>query len=154
AVGVALPFLVMATVVSRHFVDVPRWDVWELVPLIAKYHDGTLTPGDLWGAHNAHRPTTGRLLLLGNVALARWNHWLDLAMNFAAAALHLLVLAIFVARTRHCQSRVHPGSLAVVAILIFTLMQWENWLQGWQVVLLIGALAVMASLLLLTEGRS
>src|SRR5690606_16232927 len=45
-------------------------------------------------------------------------------------------------------------SLAVVAILIFTLMQWENWLQGWQVVLLIGALAVMASLLLLTEGRS
>lgn len=154
AVGVALPFLVMATVVSRHFVDVPRWDVWELVPLIAKYHDGTLTPGDLWGAHNAHRPTTGRLLLLGNVALARWNHWLDLAMNFAAGALQLLVLAIFVARTRHRQTRVHPGSLAVVAILIFTLMQWENWLQGWQVVLLIGALAVMASLLLLTEGRS
>ncbi len=152
AVGVALPFLVLTLVVTRYFVDVPRWDVWELVPLIAKYYEGALTLGDIWGPHNAHRPATGRLLLLANVAFARWNHWIDLAMNLIVGALQMLVLVAFVAHTQRRTTRVHPASLVAVAVLVFTLMQWENWLHGWQVVLLVGALAVTASLLLLTDG--
>lgn len=153
AVCSTLPFLVLATVIPQHFVPVPRWDVWDLVPLIEESYAGTLSVADLWRSHNAHRPFTGRTLLLANVWLTRWNHWVDLALLLATAALQFLVIVAFVARTRRHAARVHPASLVVVALFVFTLVQWENWLQGWQVVLLVGALAVSAALFVLTDCR-
>lgn len=154
AAGASLPFLVLAALIVQHFVDVPRWDVWELVPLIERQREGTLTFGDLWHAHNAHRPLTGRVLLLANVMLTRWNHWYDLAMLLTAGALQLVVLASFVARTQRRTASVHPAGLVVAAWFVFTLVQWENWLQGWQVLLLAGALSVSAALLVLAEGET
>ncbi len=152
--GTGAPFFILTLLALQHFVDVPRWDIWEFVTLVEKYKGGTLTPGDLWAPHNTHRPMTGRALLLANVVLTRWNHWFDLGMVLTAAALQLVVVALFVARTQGRETRVHPASLVVVALFLFSLMQWENWLQGWQVLLLVGALSVIAALLVLCDGRS
>lgn len=152
--GVGSVFVTLILLALQYFVDVPRWDVWELVPLIHKQHDGTLRLADLWAGHNMHRPMSARVLLLANVTLTRWNHWVDLGMLLALAALHVAVLTAFVARTQRCASRVPPASLIALALLMCTTAQWENWLQGWQVSVLIGSLGVMTTLLLLTNART
>lgn len=150
----AATWLVLATWSTSHFVDVPRWDIWDVVRLIEKHYAGTLHAADFWGAHNEHRPMTARLVILPNVVLAQWNHWYELAAVMATAAVHLLLIATFVGRTQRYAARVHPLALVVVALLVFSATQWENWLRGYHVHIVIGAVAPVAALLVLSTGPS
>lgn len=154
ALACASTWLVMALWSTSHFVDVPRWDIWDAVRLIEKSYAGTLQLADFWSAHNEHRPLTARLVILPNVALAHWNHWYELGALLTTAALLLLVMAQFVARTQRHTQRVHPLALVVVALLVFSATQWENWLRGYHVHIVMGAVAPVAALLLLSTSPS
>lgn len=150
----AATWLVMAMWSATHFVDVPRWDIWDAVRLVDKYYAGTLQPADFWSAHNEHRPLTARLVILPNVALAHWNHWYELGALLTTAALLLLLITRFVAGTQRHAQRVHPLALVVVALLVFSATQWENWLRSYHVHIVMGAVAPVAALLLLSTSPS
>jgi hypothetical protein len=149
---IAVQGMVILTWCASAFVDLPRWDIWELVPLIEKQATQGLTLHDLWAQHNEHRPMIARLILLGNVALSRWNHWNELWLILAITGAHVLLL---VASLRHAD---HQCPIAVVVLVagagtfIATATQWENLLQGWQIALLVGAASVSAAFVLLTRG--
>ena len=148
----AIAWFVCATWSAQHFVDVPRWDIWETVPLIEKALDGTLSPADMWSGHNDHRPMTGRMLVIGTALVAHWNHWYEMAALQAAAAALLLVLTAFVARTQRYAQRVHPATLIAIAVFVCSATQWENWLRGYHFHILMGAIAPVGALLLLADG--
>lgn len=150
----AATWLVMAMWSVSHFVDVPRWDIWDAVRLIEKHYAGTLQAADFWSAHNEHRPMTARLVILPNVVLAHWNHWYELAALMATAALQLLLVASFVSRTQRHADRVHPLALVVVGVLVFSATQWENWLRSYHVHIVIGAVAPVGALLVLSTAPS
>lgn len=153
ALACGATWLVMAIWSLAFFVDVPRWDIWDSVRLIEKYYAGTLAISDLWSAHNEHRPMTARAVILTSVWLAQWNHWMELGTQLGVYALLLLLAATFVARTQTHRQRVHPRSLVAVALVVFSATQWENWLRGYHLHIVMGAVATVAALLLLCVGR-
>ncbi len=154
--GVALVcsaiWLAMALGSLTFFVDVPRWDIWDSVRLIEKHHAGTLTLADFWSAHNEHRPLTARVVIFASVWLAHWNHWIELGAQLAVYALLLMLVASFVVRTQTHRLAVHPASLVAIAVVVFSATQWENWLRGYHVHIVMGAVATVAALLLLCVG--
>lgn len=141
--------LVVATWFTSAFVDVPRWDIWELVPLLVRQEIHGLTLADLWAPHNEHRPLVSRAVLLANVAITRWNHWYELGLMLVVTALHFLVFVRYVRNAGHGAGIATVVALAGAGTFVATATQWENYLQGWQVALVVGAAAVSGAFLLL-----
>jgi hypothetical protein len=149
-----LPLLALIWMCARLYVDVPFWDQWELVPRLDKLDRGTLTVRDFWGQHNEHRPMFPILVMLTLARLSRWNVALEIALNVTLGA---TMFALF---ARH--ARVAWGSLAamppwllpLVALLVFSPVQWENWTWGWQMTTLMGAAASIGGLALVAEPRA
>lgn len=154
AIVCALCWLVMAVTARHYFVDVPRWDVWDVVDLVERHYGGTLTIGDLLRPHNEHRPVTARVVILPNVVWFHWNHWIDFAVLMAVAAGPLAVMARYVAWTASQHQRVSPAALVPIAVVGCSLTQWENLLRGYHVHIVMAVVATVAGLLWLTTGRT
>ena len=80
-------------------VDVPYWDQWDLVPLLQKMDDGSLSLNDLWSQHNEHRLLFPRLVMLVLARISDWNIYLEYAVSFVLASLTCIALSIFFVRT-------------------------------------------------------
>jgi hypothetical protein len=150
---IALQGLVITTWCVSSFVDVPRWDIWDFVELLRTREERGLTLADVWAPHNEHRPSVIRVVLLANVLVSRWNHWNELWAMLAITAVHALVLIQCVARAGRSPVVATIACVAGIGALLATATQWENWLQGWQIALMVGACAISASLAWLTGGR-
>ena len=73
AAALAIPAGVVLALVLRHGVNVPFWDQWELVGLLAAASDGTLTWAEIFRQHNEHRMVFPKIIMLALAALTGWN---------------------------------------------------------------------------------
>ena len=136
--------------------DFPFWDQWELVPLLAKVHDGSLGWNDLVSPHNEHRILFPRLLMLGLALISRWNvRWEQVASLLCAAVLCAILLRAVIARLG---ASTWPRGMiwissAVVVVSLFSLNQWQNWSFGWQCQIFMSVLAVITGFALLSHPQ-
>ena len=163
----ALPWVVFALLalvpplwtgwhVGSNAVDVPFWDAWQFVDTIALDHEEGVPLEQLWLSHNGHRILLPRLVMLGLARLSDWDvRWEQAAsLGFALGCLGLLALCI-----RRSFRGLAPGwspwLVLVASVLTFSLSQWENWVWGWQVQILMAAFfgALLAWLAARSRGR-
>ena len=147
-----LPLAFLVGLVARYGVDAPFWDQWSLVPLLEKVYAGKLTVSDLWAQHNEHRILFPQLLMVGLARLTGWNILLELGLNIALA---LGLFGVLV-----CQIRATERSLAaaglrwaipVTSLITFSVSQYQNWLWGWQIQMLLNLLSAVGAILLLSN---
>lgn len=150
AVGVACIWLAMVLMGQAHFVDVPRWDIWDTVREIERYHAGTLSLSDWWRPHNEHRPLTARLVVLPTAFFLHWNHWVEFGAVVAAMAALFLTVVRFTALARGGAQTVSPVVLLPIVLVLFSPSQWENLLRGYHVHIVLGAVAPVVALLWLS----
>jgi hypothetical protein len=147
-------FLVLATpafwlgwLIFQYGVDTPWGDQWDATRLLfEKMEAGTLGFADFFAFHNEHRIFFPQLL---SFAIARLTHW-----NIRAELLVIWLLACAVAlniwriaRSTSWRNSRDPYWLLLGAnILIFSPLQWENMLWGFQIVFLLPLATVTASL--------
>ncbi|OFW06105.1 MAG: hypothetical protein A3H96_23840 [Acidobacteria bacterium RIFCSPLOWO2_02_FULL_67_36] len=141
----AVPLLYLIWFARTFYVDVPFWDQWELVPKLDKLAAGTLGVQDLWFQHNEHRPLFPVVLMLVLARLSGWNIAWEIAANV------IFGLGIFIVFARALETA--PGGsprwlLPFFAALIFSPAQWENWLWGWQISVLMGVCSALLGLYL------
>ena len=148
---------VQALVVLRWFpaafVDVPSWDLWEMVPLLVDQGARGFAWSDLFASHNEHRPVVARAVILANIALSHWNHWYELWVLLGTVAVHVVV---YLAVIRHAAPDRPAATLLAVAgvgTFVASATQWENLLRPWQMTALIGAAAVSVALIVLCRAR-
>src|SRR5688572_3734411 len=129
-----LPVFLTLWLILNYGVDVPIWDDWETALLIEKFSQGTLTAADLFAKHNEYRQFFPNLLF---VLLGWVTHW-DLRYQMVSSFLLACVVSFNIYRLAQLTS---GGSklrglvqFVVSNILIFSPMQYENWLMGIQVV--------------------
>jgi len=133
-------------------VNVPYWDEWELVPLIAKLYAGTLTFADFWRQHNEHRVVFPKLILLGLARLSGWNVVAEIYLSLALAVLSFLFLWRLLSTTLGTTHAVLRPALVVLASwLVFTLAQGQNWLWGWELPWFLSNLSVVIAIWVLAE---
>src|SRR4030095_7978330 len=111
-----------------------------------------LTSSALWAQHNEHRPLFPITVLLGLARLTRWNTKWEIVLTVAVGA------AIFAMHCTYLRSawRTHGGVpvwlAPVFSVLLFSPLQWENWLWGWQITVLLCALAMVVAAYLAAGG--
>jgi hypothetical protein len=159
SIGAIIPVLYLVWVIATCGVDVPFWDQWSgTLPLIDKSFQGTLTLRDLWHQHNEHRLFFPRLLL---IPLARMTHWdirFELWMSMILSVVSFGAQAAMLRRGERQSTEeerrrgcIQAWALPGVAVLLFSVVQWENWLWGFQMAVFLNMTAVIVTIALLTR---
>jgi len=148
-----LPLYLLIQFAIRHHVDVPFYDQWALVPRLEALDAGTLTVREVWEQHGEHRPMIPVMVMIVLARLTGWNIGWEIALNVVLGA----AMFAIVARYATAAFAAHGGAawwlLPFAAVLFFSRAQWENWLWGWQMTALMGSLAAMTGVYLLTAAR-
>jgi hypothetical protein len=127
---ILLPLIFTFFFVYKFGITIPFWDEWELVPLLEKMHNNTLTLADLWNQHNEHRLIFPQILMLLLARLSNWNIFLELCTNMVLATFTLLFLLSILRSTSEIIS---PWLKIFISLMVFSMVQYENWSWGWQI---------------------
>lgn len=128
---VLIPFFVTLLLTTNLSVNVPFMDEWELVKLFQKSDAGTLSFGDLWEQHNEHRMffPKSTTVILGD--MTRWNLVAQTILSIFLVLGILLTLAVYTKRDVK-KPFIHMLYLLTISSLLFSYIQWENWIRGFQ----------------------
>lgn len=130
---VFLPPIFLLLILFRYGVNVPFWDQWEFVTIWQKSNSGTLGFADFWVQHNEHRILLPRLLMFISGLATNWNVKFELYISY------IISLGSFLLIIKLLQNSVvlvkNKGVILLVSIsfLFFSLIQYGNWLWGWQI---------------------
>ncbi|MDP3175461.1 MAG: hypothetical protein Q8M88_13590 [Phenylobacterium sp.] len=129
-----LPAYVAATsliaVLSTHQ-SVPYMDQWATVNEYRALLDHGLRFEDLWRQHNEHRILFPRIILLGDYVLTGGSNYLNTAAIFAIQAMGALLFLVMAREGGGTPLK--ACAAAVAAAGLFSLLQWENLVWGFQV---------------------
>ncbi len=142
----ALAACAPAWLILRYGVDVPYWDQWDIAPFFERLARGSLSASDLFAQFNEYRQFFPNLLF---VALGRLTGW-NVRVEMLASLLLACLVAFNVRRLGALTSDGRDGRgllFLPASLLIFSAVQYENWLFGVQVVYFVPVACVTAGLL-------
>lgn len=148
-----LPILATFGFIKILGVDVPIWaDQWALVDLFEAIAEVNLPSvfGELWELNNNHRMIFPKLIFAATAFLSNWNIIYELYWSFGLATLSFFVLYKLAELTTQTTSifLFHTLNL-MTCLLIFSWVQYTNWLWGFQIALyLINFCVILASFIL------
>lgn len=152
AIGCLIPLAILVVLVVRSWVNLPWNDEWALAFTLQDVDAGTLSLADLAFQHGEHRILFPRIFMLATAWLSDWDTRATMAVGIAIAATSLVVLRTIARRTM--ASGVAAGALTVMtAWLLFSPVQWENWLWGWEIAWFLNVLGVVLTLWLLSDDE-
>lgn len=143
----AVPAVAIGVMIAAWAVNMPSWDEWEMVPVLAHLHAGHFVWADFWNQHNEHRVLFPTLLLAGLAQLDNWNIVVECLCSLAVAALSFALVVGTARRTRIASA----GFLIVASVIWFSPAQWDNWLWGWQIEWFMNVLGLMAVVFVLAQ---
>lgn len=141
------PILVLGALLTRWAVDVPAWEEWRLGVMLTDLLDGRLGLADVWSQHNEHRPLVSRVILLALARASGWNVYWELTANVVVQiASYLAFAAVGLSAVRGAARLAMLPAIAASSWLLFSPVQWENWMWGWQLAIFatVGATALVA----------
>lgn len=149
-----LPMVVIAAVINRYGVNVPFADEWSNLILLEKWEAHQISFADLYQEHNGHRIFFPRLFYL---VLGWLTHGNMRAEMFFSLFLCLLTSAGFYLLLR----RTVPGSTtrhlllwALINLFLFSPIQAENWLWGFQLQIFLSNFCLVGAIVCLSfDGK-
>ncbi len=147
-----VPALATALLVQAHAQNVPAWDDFDRVPLLQGFAEGELSFDDLYAPHIDHRILVPRLFILANAKLSGGNLVWENALAFVIVLATALALAALLRRTLPHARAPAFAVLLGINLLIFSPLQWENFLWAIQTAFVL-PMACMAAALLVLETR-
>ncbi|MCC5612857.1 hypothetical protein LC612_40785 [Nostoc sp. CHAB 5834] len=146
--------LILFTPVTTSFIiilysaNVPFYDQWRFVPLLNQMYDQKISFASLWEQHNEHRIFFPRILMLVLASLSKWDIRIEIGVIWVMAMLLFFVLCR--AADRQFGSWNELGKLnrpykiyIAFSILLFSMVQAENWFWGWQISLFMSVLSTV-----------
>jgi hypothetical protein len=150
-----VPLALVVAVVGATAVNAPFADQWELVLVLRDWVQGDLSGEIFWRQHNEHRIPLPKALHFGLALATGYDVRAELVLNLVVAVIGFVVLVRLVDRTMGESGVSVPRWLVpVVALLYFSLVQWQNWVWGWQIEWFIANAAAISTVYLLTGIRS
>ena len=141
-----VPAVWVGSLVSHYGVNSPWGDQWDgTFPLFAKMQKGTLGFNDFFAFHSEHRILFPSLLSFSLAKITHWNVRAELLVIWllsCVCAFNVWRIAILTSNRR---APSHLILLFSASMLIFTPLQWENLLWGFQIGFLL-PLACMTAL--------
>lgn len=130
----AAPALWAGILVFLYGVDTPWGDQWDGIwPLFEKMRAGTLGVADFFAFHNEHRIFFPRLITFGLAKLTHWNIRAELLVIWVLACVCALNLWRVALITGWNNARNRKWLFLAANVMLFTPLQWENLLWGFQI---------------------
>ena len=140
------PALVLGWLIWRYGVDLPVWDEWH-VPGVAIVQ--SVTEQITWEhwiyQHNESRKLFPRLLFVPLARLTNWNIKYEMLVSFLLAC-SISFNVYQLSKVTLNSARKRGIYLFLANLLIFSPMQWENWLWGLQAITFVPIASITASL--------
>ena len=147
-----IPFLFLVRFCARLYVDVPFFDQWGMVQRLDHLASGTLTVADFWGQHGEHRPLVPIAVMLVLAWLTRWQIGWEIAFNLGLGATIFGIFCTYLMTAWRSRGGAPLWLVPVVSLLVFSPVQWENWLWGWQMTVFMCAAATVLGAYLIASG--
>jgi hypothetical protein len=148
------PALLVARLISRYGVDIPYADEWLWTPFLFKAHEHSLTVADFFAQHNEHRYFFPKLLLLILAPLTSGNTRGAMFFSLGLAALTSAALWYLLNRTVPITTNKKLLLLTLFNLVLFSPVQSENWMWGYQFVLFFSNLLLVAGICVSISRRS
>ena len=149
------PALILGWLVWRYGVNLPVWDEWN-VPGVAIVQSVTeqITWEDWIYQHNESRKLFPRLLFVPLARLTNWNIKYEMLVSFLLACSISFNVYHLSKITLNCSPRKRSVYLLLANLLIFSPMQWDNWLWGLQAITFVPIASITTSLAIIFSRNS
>lgn len=154
ALIIAVPAALGLFIVIRYGVKAPIGDEWVLAPLFAHTFSGHVSLAELFAQHNEHRPFVPRVIFILLTALGGWDPRLSM---FGTWTLMLAVAsgcAWLARQTLGDDPRRYGVPLFISSLFLFSPTQWETFLMGFVLMMLIPPLCLVIAVLAARTVRS
>ncbi|MFN7955000.1 MAG: hypothetical protein U0610_24955 [bacterium] len=149
-----IPLVALVVAVWRYAVNVLYWDEWAVATVLPRYHLGRLRWIDLFVQHNESRMVVPRLLILALANASGGDVRSEMAATIALACVVSGGVWVLGRRTLPCGAGTRTAIWALANLLIFGLVQHENWLMGMQLVAELPVACLVGGLVMATSDRS
>ncbi len=147
-----IPLFSVLFFINSNSVNVPFLDQYELVPIIKDIHNNSLTFQDLWQQHNEHRIFFPRIVMLASAVISKWDIREGILINWVVATASFVFLAILLRLTARRLSNTVPIWMPLlISLAFFSILQYENWLWGWQVQWFLNVFGIMLATYSITK---
>ena len=147
---VIIPALVLGFLLWKYGVNCPFMDEWDTPGMdLVQFHLGELTPDRLMRQHNESRKFFPRLLFIYLSRFTNWNPRYGMLISFLLSCLTAGNIYYLSKLTLKSSQRNRLICITLACVLIFSPMQWENWLFGLQLITFMPIAAIASSLALI-----
>ncbi|MEG3901080.1 hypothetical protein QUB19_03145 [Microcoleus sp. B4-C5] len=129
-----IPVLLLIGFVSNFSVNVPVDDEWRLASLFEKIAAGNVTFNDFWALHSNHRIVFPKIIIAVLAFASRWNINYQLCLSIGLAAITFIAMyKLSSMQLKNVGDDLWHLANILTCILLFSLVQHENWLWGFQI---------------------
>ena len=149
-----LPACQVLLLIAAYGLDFPFEDEWMLAPLFVKYAHGTLTFSDLFAQQVEYRQFFPNLIIIGLGWFTHWNVKYEMVISFLLGCLISFNIYRLGEKTVGREGVGHLLAYVGANLMIFSPTQYENWLQGQQLIYFIPVACVTTCLLIAYSSLS
>jgi hypothetical protein len=132
---IAIPFLqlyLLLWLIWTRTPQVPWWDEWNTVGLVADVYGGKANLAEFWALHNEHRILIPRIIDVVLITLTRYNRQVELTFGLAVALASGLLLLQCAKATLRSGGWV-LAVLPLMSLFFFSLSQYDDWTEPFQI---------------------
>ncbi len=157
-IGAACRYLLLATpavligwLIFLYGVDTPWGDQWDgMAQLFEKAQAGTLGLSDFFAFHNEHRIFFPRLIMFATARLTNWNVRAEMLIGWMLLCVSAMSIRQMAKASGWRDLRSCFWLILASNVLLFTPLQWENLIWGFQIGFLLPLAATITALWLAT----
>ncbi|HEY9296795.1 MAG TPA: hypothetical protein VIQ31_10545 [Phormidium sp.] len=128
-----IPVLLLIGFVANFSVNVPVDDEWRLASLFEKIAQGNVTFKDFWALHSNHRIVFPKIIIAVLAFASRWNINYQLCLSIGLAAITFIAMyKLSSMPVKNIADDLWHLANILTCIWLFSLVQHENWLWGFQ----------------------
>jgi len=147
------PAVIVGFFIDHYAVNIPTWDDWERVPLLEKWKSGDLTWKDLYAPHISHRILIPRLITLGVNDISGGDLVVEMWVIYMTMVVTGLAVFGLLRRSLGSGSRYLFPVTFLLNLMLFSPLQWQNFLWAIQVALMLPFCCIALALLVLGWAR-
>jgi hypothetical protein len=147
-----LPAVLIAAIIIHYGVNVPYGDEWSVLTFLGKWDLHQLTFADFYATHNGHRILLPRLIFLGLSQLTHCSLKAEMFFSLLLCTLTSLGLYVLLRRSVSGSTFKHLALWALINLFLFSPIQAENWLWGFQLQVFLSNLCVVGAIVCVSSG--
>lgn len=146
-----IPLTLLIGFVASFSVNFPVHDQWRLVSLFDKVAVGNATFEDFWALHSNHRILFPKIIIAILAFISNWNinYEICLSIGFSIATFAAMYKLSSSQAKNRGDNLFHLANI-LTCLLVFSLVQHENWLWGFQLAWFLVNLCVMIAIFILS----